>query len=285
MSRGYHPPMSLVTAGAAAFVTVAAIGWWRSLRPSNDRDWRPEVARLATAEIDGERVKLRNVRNFRYRSVEDFDERWEDRTYDLSRLDGLDIFFIYWGAPLIAHTILSWSFDDGQRLAISVEVRKRKGQKYSAWKAFFRVYELIYVAADEQDLIKLRTNYRREQVWLYRVRTSQAGARSLLVDYLEAMNQIARRPIWYNALLSNCTTVIRQRVIHAGGRLPFSWRYFANASLPELLHRRGVIDARLPFEELKAKSHINPRALKLGEGDDFSAGIREGLCAMPLKRS
>jgi uncharacterized protein DUF4105 len=280
--------MSLATAGAAALVTVVLVGWWRSLRPSNERDWRPEVARLATASfsagVRGDRVTVRNVRNFRYRSVEDFDERWDERTYDLARLDGLDIFFITWGAPLIAHTILSWSFDDGQRLAISVEVRKRKGQKYSAWKAFFRQYELIYVAADERDVIRLRTNYRREQVYLYRVRTSQAAARALLLEYLEAMNEIASRPLWYNALLSNCTTVIRQRVIHAGGRLPFSWRFFANASLPELLHRRGVIDASLPFEALKAKSHINSRALELAEGDDFSARIRDGLPMPSLRK-
>src|SRR3954466_1690917 len=192
MRRGYHAPM--VAAGAVVLVAALAAGWGFRLRPSNDRDWRPEVARLATAEKRGERVTVRNVRNFRYRSVEDFDERWEERTYDLGRIEGLDVFFIYWGAPLIAHTILSWSFADGQRLAISVEVRKRRGQKYSAWKAFFRQYELNYVASDERDVIKLRTNSRREQVYLYRVRTSQAGARSLLLEYLEAMNEIASRP-------------------------------------------------------------------------------------------
>ena len=253
------------------------MAWWPGRRPSNDRDWRPEVARLATAEVRGDRVTVKNVRNFRYRSVEDFDERWEERSYDLARLEGLDLFFIHWGAPLIAHTILSWSFADGQRLAISVEVRKRRGQKYSAWRAFFRNYELIYVAADERDLIRLRTNHRREQVWLYRVRTSQAAARRLLLEYLEAMNAIARQPLWYNALTANCTTVVRQRVLHAGGRLPFSWRYFANAYLPEYLHRRGVIDAGVPFAELRAMSHINARALEIGEREDFSARIRAGL--------
>src|SRR3954467_12078062 len=107
----------LIAAGAAILVAALFAGlfgrWWYSLRPSNSRDWRPEVARLATAVVDGDRVMIRNVRNFHYRSVEDFDERWEGRSYDLSRLDGLDVFFIYWGAPLIAHTILSWSFDDG----------------------------------------------------------------------------------------------------------------------------------------------------------------------------
>lgn len=274
----------LETAGAAVLVAALVAFWWRGQRPSNDRDWRPEVARLATAEVQGDRVTVRNVRNFRYRGVEEFDERWEERTYDLSRLNGLDIFFIHWGPKLYAHTILTWSFEDGQRLAISVEVRKRKDQVYSAWRAFFRTYELVYVAADERDVIKLRTNYRREQVWLYRVRTTQAGARAVLLRYLDAMNRIARKPLWYNALTANCTTVVRQRVLDAGGRLPISWRYFANAYLPELLYRRGLLDPSLPFAELKARSHVNARALGVGEAEDFSARIRDGLPMPELKK-
>jgi hypothetical protein len=222
-------------------------------------------------------VAVKNVRSFRYRGRTDFDEHWEERRFDLSRLDGLDIFFIHWGPPLIAHTILSWSFADGQHLAISVETRKKKNQEYSAIAAFFRQYELIYVAADESDLIKLRTNIRGEQVYLYRLRTSRAAARALLLDYLEAMNAISRQPLWYNALLANCTTVMRERVIHAGGRVPFSWRLFANAYLPELLYRRGSFDTSRPFAELKAMSHINDRARATGEAEDFSAAIRSGL--------
>jgi uncharacterized protein DUF4105 len=259
-------------------------GAWLRRRPSNERDWQPDVARLASAELHGDRVTVKNVRDFRYRTVEDFDERWDERRYDLAALDGLDIFFIDWGAPLINHTILSWSFAGGQRLAISVETRKMKGQRYSALKAFFRQYELIYVVADERDVIKLRTNARGEQVYLYRLRTSQAAARALLVDYFEAMNAIARQPLWYNALVANCTTVMRERVIHAGGRVPLSWRLFANAYLPELLYRQGSLDRSRPFAELKAMSHINARARAVGEGEDFSARIREGLPMPPLRR-
>ena len=266
--------------GAIVLAALAAAAWWRSLKPSNDRDWRPEVARLATAEFrtetHGDLVTVKNVRSFRYRAVEDFDEHWGEHTYDLARLDGLDVFFIDWGAALINHTILSWSFADGQRLCISVEVRKRRNQGYSAWKALFRQFELVYVAADEEDVIKLRTNYRREQVYLYRVLTTKAVARALLVDFLQAMNAIAREPLWYNALTANCTSVIRERILHMGGRLPFTWRLLANEYLPEYLHRRGIIDNSIAFAELKALSHINARALAAG-GADFSAKIREGL--------
>jgi hypothetical protein len=247
-------------------------------RPSNDRDWRPDVARLATAEVQGERVTVKNVRNFRYRTVDDYDERWEVRTYDLERLDGLDVFFVDWGAPLINHTILSWSFADGRHLAISVEVRKRKDQAYSALKSLFRQYELVYVVADEADVIRLRTNYRKdEKTYLYRLRTSKAAARALFLDFMAALNEIARQPLWYNALSANCTTTIRRRVIHAGGKLALSWRLLANAYLPEYLYRQGLFDASRPFAELKATSYINSRARALAEDDDFSARIRDGL--------
>lgn len=230
----------------------------------------------------GDRVTVQNVRNFRYRSVTDFDERWEERTLDLEGLVGLDVFFIDWGPKLYNHTILTWSFADGQRLAISVEARKTKDQAYSAWKAFLREYTLVYVVADENDVIKLRTNYRREKVYLYRVRTSQAAARALLLNYLQAINAIALKPVWYNALTANCTTVVRDRVVRAGGKLPLSWRIFANAYLPQLLHQQGTIDNSLPFAELKAMSYINERALRVRDGEDFSAKIREGLPWAPL---
>jgi hypothetical protein len=266
-----------IAAATGLLLVAVGLAWYLSRRPSNLRDWQRDVARLATAEIQGSRVALKNVRNFSYRTRSDFEERWEEREYDLSAIDGLDLFFIYWGAPLIAHTIVSWSFADGRHLAISVETRKRKGQVYSALRAFFRQYELIYVVADEEDVIKLRTNVRGEQVYLYRLGTRPAAARALLVDYLGAVNAIARKPLWYNALLANCTSVIRERVIHAGGKVPFSWRLLANAYLPEFLYRRGELDTTLPFEELKARSHVNARALAVRPGENFCVTIREGL--------
>ena len=271
--------MHLATASAILFAALV-LTWYLSKRPSNLRDWQRDVARLATAEIRGDRVTIRNLRNFSYRTRTDYDEHWEEREYDLAKVDGLDLYFVYWGAPLIAHNIMSWSFGDGRHLAISVETRKRVGQQYSAVAALFRQYELIYVVADENDVIKLRTNVRGEQVYLYHVNTSPAAARKLLVNYLEAVNAIAREPRWYNAVTANCVSVIRQRVIHAGGKVPFSWRLFANAYLPELLYKRGQLDTSRPFEELKAISHINDKAQRLPPNADFSAGIRVGLPGM-----
>jgi Domain of unknown function (DUF4105) len=257
-------------------VIVVAL-WWASTPPSNTRDWTPDVARTARASFDGSRVRIENVRNFNYRSESDYDQRWETRTYDLDRIRGVDLFLSFWGPTQIAHTIVSWDFDDGQHLAISIETRKQKGESYSAVRGFFRQYELYYVVADERDLVGLRTNYRSEQVYLYRVRIPASQARALLVDYLEEVNRLADHPQWYNALTQNCTTTIRGHAqnVGAGGRL--DWRLLANGHLDQLLYERGQIDRDLPFADLRARSNITESAKAAGDSPDFSARIRQGL--------
>jgi len=253
------------------------LGWWSTLRPSNDLDWAPEYAHIPYGELDGDRLVLRNVRVFDYRTETDFTPRWEDRTYDLSRLRELDLFMSYWGSPWIAHTILSWVFEDGPPLAISIETRRTATQQYSALRGFFREYEICYVAADERDLIGLRTNYRGEQVYLYRLRMPPERARAILLDYLASMNALVKEPAWYNALTDNCTTSIRTHLKHIAAAQPFDWRILANGYGDRMLYERGVVDTQIPFEELRAKSLIVPNAQAAGNGPGFSARIREGV--------
>ena len=225
--------------------------WWLGLEARNDRDWIVDVARTPTAEIDGERVTIQNLRNFDYRSEDDYDERWEERSYDLGRLVGADMFLSYWGSPHIAHTIVSWAFDDGQHLAISIETRKEQGESYSALLGFFRQYELYYVVADERDLVRLRTNYRGERVYLYRLNIPVELARAVLLDYLAVVNRLAAKPRWYNALTHNCTSTIRHHVQAVAPVKPFSWKILVNGYIDELGYARGTIDTSLPFAELR----------------------------------
>jgi hypothetical protein len=269
--------------GVAGFLVLFAVvlGWWLGLEPSNGRDWQRDVARLPTAEIRGDTVTIRNVRNFVYRSETDYTERWETRAYDLSTLRGLDLFLIYWGSPSIAHTILSWQFDHGPPLAISIETRKEEGESYSALRGFFRQYELYYVVADEGDVARLRTNYRHEDVYLYRLRTPPARARAILLDYLETINRLAHKPVWYNALTQNCTTTIRLHASHVVGGIPLDWRWLANGYVDELLYKMGVVNRDLPFAELKTVSYVNPKAQAVSPDGDFSEAIREGLPGRP----
>jgi hypothetical protein len=251
--------------------------WWNGIQASNDREWLSDVARAPVATIEGDLVTVENVRNFHYRSETDFDEVWETRTYDLSKLSGLDFYMSYWGSPLIAHTVVSWEFEDGQHLAISIETRKEVGESYSAILGFFRQYELYYVVADERDVIRLRTNHRGEQVFLYRLRTPVPVARALLVDYLEVLTKLAAEPRWYNALRYNCTTTIRSHTRQVAPGRSFSWKMLVNGFLDELSYDRGSIDTSLPFEELKRRSNITAKALAAGDDPAYSSLIREGL--------
>ena len=209
---------------------------------------------------DPERPQLRRTAR-----ETDFTPHWETRSYDLDRLLGADLFLSFWGPTLIAHTIVSWEFEDGPPLAISIETRKEKGEEYSAVKGFFRQFELYYVVADERDVIGVRADQRGEQVFLYRVRMPLAQARAMLVDYLEEVNQLAGHPKWYNAFSHNCTTAIRKHRQHIGAAQSFDWRILANGRLDELMYERGGIDTSLPFAELRARSDVTAKAKAAGK--------------------
>ncbi len=266
----------LATAAFAALF-AAVLFWWFSIEPRNDRPWQQDVSRLAEAEIDGDLITLRNVRNFDYQSETDYVARWEERTYDLSRLAGVDMFLCYWGSPSIAHTIVSWRFSGAPPLAISIETRKEVGESYSTIRGFFRQYELHYVVADERDVIRLRTNCRGEDVYLYRLDVPLETARQILVDYLETIDDMRRNPRWYNALTHNCTTVIRHHAMKVAAHKPWNWRILLNGHLDELGYMRGTVDTSLPFPELRRRSRIVAAARAAGAAADFSARIRAGL--------
>jgi hypothetical protein len=274
--RPFH---SAALAVLASFVLLAL--WWSTIRPSNDRDWAPEYANTPYGELDGDRLVLHNVRNFDYHTETDFTSRWETRTYDLSRITELDLFMSYWGSPWIAHTILSWRFAEGPPLAISIETRRERTESYSAVRGFFREYEIFYVAADERDLVRLRTNYRGEDVYLYRLRTPPARARALLLDYLKSMNALRTEPAWYNAFTDNCTTSIRTHLKAVGGLSTLDWRLLANGHADQMLYEQGAIDTELPFPGLKSACSIDEKAKAADQDILFSERIREGVPGPP----
>ena len=275
MLLALRPYWLALVAVSAAFGVV--LGWWLAISPSNDRDWQPEVARTASATFTGNRLTVHNLRNFDYRSETDFSARWETRSYDLDHLRGVDLFICFWGPTAIAHTIASWEFADGPPLAISIETRKEKGETYSAVRGFFRQFEVYYVVADERDVVRLRTNHRGEQVYLFRIRMPVERARALLLDYLAELNQLVRHPRWYNALTHNCTTGIRYHLKHLGVGQRLDWRILANGRLDELLYARGSLDTRLPLSELRRRGAITDRAREADQDPLFSARIRAGV--------
>ena len=259
-------------------IAVAIAGvmlWWFTLQPRQYRDWKPEVALLPYATREGEVVTLHNVRNFDYRSEEDFTPRYELRRLDMRNLRGLDLFITYWGSPYMAHPILSFDFGKDGHVCFSIETRPERGEEYSALGGLYRRFELTYVVADERDVVRLRTNFRKgEEVYLYRLKAP--FVRQGFLEYIRTVNELHEAPRWYNAITDNCTSAIRHQRA-AAERPPWNWRMLANGYGDELLYERGSIDRSLPFAELKRRSHINARATAANDAPDFSARIREGL--------
>jgi hypothetical protein len=255
---------------------AALVVWWLLIPPSNDRDWQPDVAVLPYADIDGNKIVVHNIRNCDYRSETDYDVHYYDKTFDLDKLKSGDLFFVYWGLP-VAHTMMSFGFDGGDYLCISIETRKEKGEDYSAVKGFFKQYELVYIVGDERDLVRLRTNYRQgEDAYIYRLKASPDLLRSFLLDYLASVNSLKERPEWYNALTSNCTTNIRGHTVPYT-KTRWNWRILINGTLDEWIYQNGFIDASLPFAEMKKLCYVNPRAKAADKDPAFAQRIREGV--------
>lgn len=220
---------------------------------------------------------LRNVRNFTWRRETDFDPIWEQRTFDLSRVTDVDLIMSYWMGEAIAHTIVSFGFDNGERLAFSIETRKERNESYSSVAGFFKQYELAIVAADERDVVRVRSNVRGEDVRIYRLRMKPSDAQRLLREYLDEANELARTPRFYNTLTSNCTTLVFDmvRVIHPG--LPLDARVILAGYLPNYAYAVGATDTGMPFEKLRELSRIHDKALSADADLNFSARIREGI--------
>jgi hypothetical protein len=264
-----------LAAFALAFALVLLS--WLSLRPTNERNWSPEVAVLPYATIEDDVVTVRNIRNFDYRTEHDFTARYYDRSFDLRRLESADLIAVYWMGPQIAHIFLSFGFADGAHLAFSIEARKPAGEGFSTVKGFFRQYELYYVVADERDLIRLRTNYRKdppEEVHVYRLRGEPGDARRMFLSYLERINSLRQHPEFYNSLTTNCTTNIWMQSRVNPDHLPFSWKILISGHVPEYLYDSARLDTSLPFAQLQRRSIVNARAQAADRAEDFSRRIR-----------
>jgi hypothetical protein len=254
-------------------VVVIALVWWISLRPKSDGDWAAGMDVLPRAEIVGDTLRVRNFRSFSYETENQPVARYEERTFDLARLSSLDYFLSHWSGPMIAHSLVSFGFDDGQFLCVSVEARRERWQWYSPLGGLFRMYHLMFVLGDERDIIRLRTNIRRDRVYMYRLRLPPEHLRRLILDYVNRVERLAAEPAWYNSVSSNCTTNLFYQ-----GSAPVPWwmktGIFLNGFSAGTMYRLGYLSDSLPFKELQARSDIGERALAAGDAADFSQQIR-----------
>jgi hypothetical protein len=266
-------------AASFALVGVGACvaGLWSvALAPSNAREWTVDQSRLPRAEIHGDRVVVHDVRDFAWRSTTDYTPAWEDRTYDLSRIDRA--WFVvepFSGFPGAAHTFLTFGFDDGTYLAASAEIRKERGESFSPWQGLFRNYELMWVLGDERDLVQLRTGPRHDTVYLYPVKASRATVRAMFVDVLARANALAARPAFYNTAFANCTTSLADVANRLQpGRVPFSWHLLLPGHSDERALALGLIDFDGGIEQARARFRIDDKAARAAGRADFSARIR-----------
>ncbi len=260
-----------------AVLFLGVVAWWISIPPSHDRNWRPEVAVMPRAVIDGDRVRLTGVRNFDYRSRNDFTVRHEEREVQLSHLVALDFYVSYFMEGPVGHTFVSFIFDNAPPLSISIETRPEVGEGFAPVASMFKQFELIYVVGDERDLVGVRTNHRREPIYLYRLNTSAEDARRLLLVYLERINELADRPEFYHLLTNSCTINIVRYANAAGREGRLDIRHILNGLADSYLYRSGRIDTTLPFDELRRRSLINEAAQAADGAADFSQRIRASL--------
>ncbi|MCE9519697.1 MAG: DUF4105 domain-containing protein [Verrucomicrobia bacterium] len=266
--------------GFVSFTIMFAVvvAGWTMIQPTHQRNWATDVAVLPRVEIEGDRVIIHNVRNFDYREGAEPVVRYEDREVLLSHLKSLDLFVSFSGKPgPMAHTFVSFVFDNVPPVCISIEARRRAGDSYRPVASMFKQFELIYIAGDERDIVRVRTNYRKENVCLYHLRVKPENVRALFLNYLERMNRIEREPEFYNLLSNNCTINIHKHLAETRGPAPWDWAMLLNGWTARLAYERGAVDTTRLYEELEKISRINDRALAADRDPDFSERIRDSL--------
>ena len=270
---GRKPRSPLIFVG----LYVALAVWWASIQPSHDRDFRRDVAVMPRATVSGDRVRFTGFRNFNYRSQDDFTPHYETREVSLAHLTGVDFYISYWMPGPVGHTFVSFVFDNALPICISIETRPEADESYSPLASLFKQFELIYVVGDERDLVRVRTNYRREEVYLYRIATPRQSALRLFRVYLDRINQLARRAEFYHLLSNSCTVNIVRYANAAGRSGRFEIRHYLNGWIDGYLYDSGRLDTALPFDTLRERSRITDVAKKAGDTAAFSQRIRAAL--------
>lgn len=268
---------------AVAALLLAWCAVWASIRPSHDREWRPEVAVMPRIAIQGDRILISGYRQFEYRSASDFTAAYRERELRLSDLEGLDFYVSYWREGPVAHTFVSFLFKDDDPVVVSIETRPEVGEGFAPVASLFRHFELIYVVGDERDLVKVRSNHRGEQVFLYRTNLSAAAARRLFLVYAERINELAARPEFYHLLSNSCTINIVRYANRVGREGRLDIRHVLNGWSDRYLYRAGFIDTSMPFARLRERASINAAARAAADDPAFPARIREGLPQPPRR--
>jgi len=271
-----RPRMRWVFAG----LYLAVVLGWSFIKPSHDREWRQDVAVMPRATVDGDRVRITGVRDFDYRSRDDFTVRYEEREVSLSHLTGLDFFISYWMPGPVGHTFVSFIFDNAPPLNISIETRPEVHEGFDPLASLFKQYELIYLVGEERDVVGVRTNFRNEDVYVYRLRVSAESARQLLQVYLERINQLADHPEFYHLLSNSCTINIVRYANLIGRSGDFDLRHYLNGWVDRYFYDTRLLNTQLPFAELRRRSRVSETVQASEPTAEFAQHIRESVPGM-----
>ena len=242
---------------------------------SNERDWSPEMEQVPSASLEAGVVTLKNIRHNTYVSEDDFVVEYFDRKFNLSEIQSVDYIVVPFKIKQIAHTMLSFGLQDGTYLTVSIEVRKEKGERYNPVLGMGRKFELMYLVGDERDLIRLRTEHRDAQVYVYPSVAAPEHAQALFLDVMERANQLALDPEFYHSIRNNCTTNLAGHVNEISSKkIRYGWRVLLPGLSAKYAYDLGLLDNRIPFEELTELALVNDLALEHRDAADFSQKIR-----------
>ena len=260
-------------------IVILSTTWFISLQPSHARNWKPEVSVIPRIEIHGDRARITAYRDFIYRSRDDFDVRHHERELDLGKLKSVDLFISYWNNGPMAHTFLSFGFEDAEPVCVSIEARPEIGERFGALPGLLKRFELFYVVGSERDIVRVRTNHRDERVIMYRLLVSETDARRLFEVYARQINRLAEVPEFYHLFRNNCTMNIVRNAEAAGRTSDFDFRMVLNGRVDHYLYEAGLISQDLHFDALRERAEITRIAQRAGN-DSFSNDIRDGLPRM-----
>lgn len=264
--------LGIITLTALGMIVIIAMR-----KPSNDRNWALDQSILPSVLISEDIVKVKNIRNFKYTSETEYNPNYYDKSFDLNKIESVDFVlepFSDWEGA--AHTFLSFGFENDEYLAVSIEIRKEREEEFSAFKGLFNKYEIMYVIADERDVVKLRANFRKDEVYIYPIKTEKEKVKELFLDMMVRAQKLETEPEFYNTFTNTCTTGILLHVNKISPKkIPFDFRVLMPGYSDKLGYELGLFDTELSFEDARKKFLINGRAEKFADDANFSKLIRE----------
>ncbi|MBL4749945.1 MAG: DUF4105 domain-containing protein [Amylibacter sp.] len=264
---------------------IGCVGYLLTKKPSLSRNWSPDQELMPSIDfLDNGALYIKNIRNAHYRSVKDYDIQHHDKALHLEDVQTAWLAISPFAGMGAAHAFLSFGLKDGTYIAVSIEVRRKKGQRFTPVKAFTRQFEIMYVIATETDIIRLRTNHTKHTVRLFPLQAEKKVIRDVFIDVLKRADKLGKEPEFYNTVWNNCTTnIIRHARRFSQKPIPF-WNlsYLFPESLDKIAYRLNIIDTHLPYEATRDHFDIKELAMSANEGDDFSAVIRSEILLRPV---